>query len=144
MTNIPPFGYEYAHLSCFLTVCGFVLTPSLCCISTVLHTYYRDLALSLTNATYSCLSPGYTTFNVVLRNVWSLVPILMKNCPGSTLHVPLTVHTANCVELTWIDTIFDCPGLGFWNEPREVERATVNLLKGYLFEPHQLLIGGSN
>lgn len=90
--------------------------------STVLRTSYRDRALPLTNATYFCPKPDYTTtFNVVLRNTWSLVPILMRNCPGSTLHVPLVVHTANWVELTWIDTIFDWPGLGFLNELIEAE-----------------------
>lgn len=51
------------------------------------------------------------TVKLVLRNVWSLVPTLIVNVPGSTTHVFWSDHNASSDELTGIVTTDDSPAL---------------------------------
>ena len=62
----------------------------------------------------------YCTVKVVFKNVWSLVPTLTANCPGSTTNLLLSDHTASCVEFTGIVTFWDSPGLPYDDMTRQV------------------------
>ena len=64
--------------------------------------------------------PYYCTVKVVFKNVWSLVPTLTANCPGSTTNLLLSDHTASCVDFTGIVTFWDSPGLPYDDMTRQV------------------------
>ena len=55
--------------------------------------------------------PRYCTVSVVLRNVWSLVPMRIANAPGSTTNVPASLQSASELPLTSIVTVLLSPAL---------------------------------